>query len=104
MYNSKKAKAICTVQIATLRIITEQSPEWNASLYVIFIDNGKALECRQGSSMETLWSPRYIYFTYPTTMQRDRMLSDTQWQTIRVQTGETRMFAPGADVFLKDTC
>ena len=35
----------CTDQIATLRIIVEQSMEWNASLYINFVDHDR----------ETLW-------------------------------------------------
>ncbi|VDP31522.1 unnamed protein product [Schistosoma margrebowiei] len=34
----------CTDQIATLRIIVEQSVEWNSSLYINFIDYEKALD------------------------------------------------------------
>ncbi|VDO58256.1 unnamed protein product [Schistosoma margrebowiei] len=33
---------MCTDQIATLRIIVEQSIEWNSSLYINFIDYGNA--------------------------------------------------------------
>ena len=34
----------CTDQIATLRIIVEQSVEWNTSLYVNFVDYEKAFD------------------------------------------------------------
>ena len=34
----------CTDQIATLRIIVEQSIEWNSSLYVNFVDYEKAFD------------------------------------------------------------
>ncbi|VDP20585.1 unnamed protein product [Schistosoma margrebowiei] len=34
----------CTDRIATLRIIIEQSVEWNSSLYINFIDYGKAFD------------------------------------------------------------
>ncbi|VDO87446.1 unnamed protein product, partial [Schistosoma margrebowiei] len=34
----------CTDQIATLRIIVEQSVEWNSSLYINFIDYEKAFD------------------------------------------------------------
>ena len=34
----------CTDQIATLRIIVEQSLEWNSSLYVNFVDFLKAFD------------------------------------------------------------
>ena len=34
----------CTDQIATLRIITEQSLEWNSGLYLAFIDFEKAFD------------------------------------------------------------
>ena len=34
----------CTDHIATLRIIAEQSLQWNTSLYITFIDFKKALD------------------------------------------------------------
>ncbi|VDP48346.1 unnamed protein product [Schistosoma margrebowiei] len=34
----------CTDQIATLRIIVEQSIEWNSTLYINFIDYEKAFD------------------------------------------------------------
>ena len=42
----------CTDQIATLRIIVEQSLEWNSSLYVNFVDYEKAFD---SVDRETLW-------------------------------------------------
>ncbi|VDP59418.1 unnamed protein product, partial [Schistosoma mattheei] len=42
----------CTDQIATLRIIVEQSIEWNSSLYVSFIDYEKAFD---SVDRTTLW-------------------------------------------------
>ena len=42
----------CTDQIATLRIIIEQSIEWNSSLYVNFVDYEKAFD---SLDRETLW-------------------------------------------------
>ncbi|VDP24764.1 unnamed protein product [Schistosoma margrebowiei] len=42
----------CTDQIATLRIIVEQSVEWNSSLYINFIDYDKALD---SVDRTTLW-------------------------------------------------
>ncbi|CAH8514717.1 unnamed protein product [Schistosoma haematobium] len=42
----------CTDQIATLRIIVEQSVEWNSSLYIKFIDYGKAFD---SVDRKTLW-------------------------------------------------
>ena len=42
----------CTDQIATLRIIVEQSIEWNSSLYVNFVDYEKAFD---SMDRETLW-------------------------------------------------
>ena len=42
----------CTDQIATLRIILEQSLEWNSSLYVCFIDYEKAFD---SLDRQTLW-------------------------------------------------
>ena len=43
----------CTDQIATLRIIVEQSIEWNSSLYVNFVDYEKAFD---SLDRETLWN------------------------------------------------
>ena len=42
----------CTDQIATLRIIVEQSIEWNSSLYINFVDYEKAFD---SVDRETLW-------------------------------------------------
>ncbi|VDP59032.1 unnamed protein product [Schistosoma curassoni] len=42
----------CTDQIATLRIIVEQSVEWNSSLYINSIDYEKAFDSVDG---RTLW-------------------------------------------------
>ena len=42
----------CTDQIATLRIIIEQSAEWNSSLYVTFIDYEKAFD---SVDRDTIW-------------------------------------------------
>ncbi|VDO89603.1 unnamed protein product, partial [Schistosoma margrebowiei] len=42
----------CTDQIATLRIIVEQSVEWNSSLYINFIDSEKAF---YSVDRRTLW-------------------------------------------------
>ena len=42
----------CTDQIATLRILVEQSIEWNSSLYVNFVDYDKAFD---SLDRETLW-------------------------------------------------
>lgn len=42
----------CTDHIATLRIIVEQSLEWNSSLYINFIDYEKAFD---SLDRETLW-------------------------------------------------
>ena len=42
----------CTNQIATLRIIVEQSIEWNSSLYVNLVDYEKAFD---SLDRETLW-------------------------------------------------
>ena len=42
----------CTYQIAMLRMILEQSLEWNMSLYVVFIDYEKAFE---SVDRTTLW-------------------------------------------------
>ena len=42
----------CTDQIATLRIILEQSLEWNSPLYVNFVDYEKAFD---SVDRQTLW-------------------------------------------------
>ncbi|VDP08500.1 unnamed protein product [Schistosoma mattheei] len=42
----------CTDRIATLRIIVEQSIEWNSSLYINFIDYEKAYD---SVDRRTLW-------------------------------------------------
>ena len=42
----------CTDHIATLRIIAEQSLQWNTSLYITFIDFTKALD---SVDHRTLW-------------------------------------------------
>ncbi|CAH8650842.1 unnamed protein product [Schistosoma guineensis] len=42
----------CTDQVATLRIIVEQSVEWNSSLYINFIDYEKAFD---SVDRRTLW-------------------------------------------------
>ena len=49
----------CVDQIATLRIIVEQSLEWNSPLVMNFIDYEKAFDSGQGNSVEThaaLWN------------------------------------------------
>ena len=51
----------CTDQIATLRIIVEQSIKWNSSLYVNFVDYEKSFG--QGDTLEhitTLWGAHEI--------------------------------------------
>ncbi|VDO56728.1 unnamed protein product [Schistosoma margrebowiei] len=47
-----KADVSCTDQIATPRIIVEQSIEWNSSLYINFIDYEKAFDSMDRT---TLW-------------------------------------------------
>ena len=42
----------CTDQIATLRIIVEQSMEWDSSLYINFVDYEKAFDTLD---RDTLW-------------------------------------------------
>ena len=42
----------CTDQIATLRVIVEQSVEWDSSLYINFVDYKKAFD---KLDRETLW-------------------------------------------------
>ena len=41
----------CIDQIATLRIIIEQSIEWNTSFYVNFVDFEKAFDCMDRSDL-----------------------------------------------------
>ena len=48
----------CADQIASLRIIVEQSLEWNFTLYINFIDYEKAFDIVDG---ETLWKPLRHY-------------------------------------------
>ncbi|VDP51730.1 unnamed protein product [Schistosoma margrebowiei] len=43
---------MCTDQIKTLRIIIEQSVEWNTSLYIKFLDYEKASD---SVDKRTLW-------------------------------------------------
>ena len=43
----------CTDQIATLRIIVEQSMEWDSSLYINFVDYEKAFD---SLDRDTLWN------------------------------------------------
>ena len=42
----------CTDQKSTLRIILEQSAEWNSSIYISFIDYEKAFD---SEDRETIW-------------------------------------------------
>lgn len=51
----------CTDHIATLRIIVEQSLEWNSSLYVTFIDFEKAFDSVDHT---TLWK-NLNYYSIP---------------------------------------
>ncbi|VDP43008.1 unnamed protein product [Schistosoma margrebowiei] len=48
----------CTDQIATLRIIVEQSIEWNSSLYINFINYEKAFDSVKRT---TLWKLLRLY-------------------------------------------
>ncbi|VDO55689.1 unnamed protein product [Schistosoma margrebowiei] len=45
----------CTDQIATLRIIVEQSVEWNSSLYINFIDYEKAFDSVERTALWKLF-------------------------------------------------
>ena len=63
----------CTGQIAMLRIIVEQSMEWNTSLYINFLDYEKAFDILD---REMLWKllrhygiPEKINFLIPSTYQ-----------------------------------
>ncbi|VDO93894.1 unnamed protein product [Schistosoma margrebowiei] len=44
----------CSDQIATLRIIVEKSIEWNSSLYINFIDNEKAFDSVNRTTLRKL--------------------------------------------------
>jgi hypothetical protein len=48
----------CTDQIAALRIIIEQSLEWNTSLYLNFVDFEKAFD---SLDREVLWNLMALY-------------------------------------------
>ncbi|KAK2169275.1 hypothetical protein NP493_1197g00070 [Ridgeia piscesae] len=48
----------CTDQIATLRIIVEQSMEWDSSLYINFVDYEKAFD---SLDRDTLWNLLHQY-------------------------------------------
>lgn len=48
-----RAERSCCDQIATLRIIIEQSLEWNSGLYMTFVDFEKAFD---SVDKDTLWS------------------------------------------------
>ncbi|VDP36580.1 unnamed protein product [Schistosoma mattheei] len=49
----------CTDQIGTLRIIVEQSIEWNSSLYINFIDYEKAFDGMDRTTLRTEWVNRH---------------------------------------------
>ena len=49
-----------TDQIATLRIIVEQSLEWNSSLNVNFVDFLKAFDSLHRDTLWQLWDPSQI--------------------------------------------
>ena len=58
----------CADQIASLRIIVEQSLEWNSPLYINFIDYDKAFDSVDRDNVEvteTLWSPREENHPHP---------------------------------------
>ena len=48
----------CTDQIATLRIIVEQSIEWSSPLYLLFVDFEKAFD---SLDREAMWRLLYHY-------------------------------------------
>ena len=53
----RKVRSRCD-QIATLRIIVEQTLEWNTGLYMNFVDNEKPLKFhRSRSALEQLAAP-----------------------------------------------
>ncbi|VDP32521.1 unnamed protein product [Schistosoma mattheei] len=58
----------CTDQIATLRIILEQSIGWNSSLYINFIDYEKAFD---SVDRTTLWRPPRYYGVLKNTLRRE---------------------------------
>ena len=47
----------CTDQIATLRIILDQSLEWNTSLHVVFIEYEKEFDSVDRTTAPALWNP-----------------------------------------------
>ncbi len=71
----------CTDQIATLRIILEQSLEWNSSLYVNFIDFEKAFDSVDRASLWRLlrhYGVRRKSLTSSGTLTRDWLV---EWST-----------------------
>ena len=90
----------CTDQIATLRIIVEQSIEWNSSLYVNFVDYEKAFD---SLDRETLWK---ILRHYGVPMKLVNMIKNSYegmscrvihdgqlTENFEIRTGETGMLA-----------
>ncbi|KAI0216279.1 hypothetical protein LSAT2_031691, partial [Lamellibrachia satsuma] len=62
----------CLDQIATLRIIVEQSLEWNSSLYVNFVDYEKAFD---SVDRKTLWK-LLRHYGVPTKLLEDLDFAD----------------------------
>ena len=53
-----RKERLCTDQILTLRIILEQSSEWNTPLYINFVDFEKAFV---NLDRDSLWKPLRHY-------------------------------------------
>ncbi|CAH8530029.1 unnamed protein product [Schistosoma rodhaini] len=82
----------CTDQIATLRIIVEQSVEWNSSLYINFIDFEKAFD---SVDRRTLWKllRHYGVQRYPKLIRWTMSINDKQGGTdadVKARIGKAR--------------
>ena len=102
-----RAGRSCTDQIATLRIIVEQSIEWQSSLYVNFIDFEKAFD---SISREVLWRllrhygmPVKVVTIIRALYERFFRIGGTQWTenptTEYEDWGKTRLPAISTAVF-----
>ena len=73
----------CTDQIATLRIIAEQSMEWDSSLYINFVDYEKAFD---SLDRDTLWKLLQHYSWRTWTLQMTSVSSHTATNRCRKKT------------------
>ena len=72
----------CADQIASLRIIVEQSLEWNSPLYINFIDYEKAFDSVDRESVEateTLWSPQKDNLPHPVHLPGHELQNCPRW-------------------------